>query len=118
MTLMADESVDGQIVDRLRSDGYTVLYVAEMNPGIRDEEILENGLHAAALLVTSDKGFGEPVFGQRRLTAGVVLFRLAGYPPEEKAEIVSRAFRDHGDTMVGAFSVVMASNVRIRRVPQ
>lgn len=32
MILLADESIDRQIVDRLREDGHTVLYVTEMDP--------------------------------------------------------------------------------------
>jgi len=37
MTFVADESVDGQIVGRLRQDGHTVWYVAELDPGIPDD---------------------------------------------------------------------------------
>ena len=39
MNLLADESVDKAIVDRLRSDDHTVLYVAEMYPGIDDDAV-------------------------------------------------------------------------------
>ena len=41
MNLLADESVDHQIVERLRRDGHEVLYVAEMEPGIPDNVVLE-----------------------------------------------------------------------------
>ena len=37
MNLLADESVDRQIVDRLRREGHAVRYVAEMEPGIPDD---------------------------------------------------------------------------------
>ena len=37
MKIVADESVDKQIVERLRDDGHDVLYVAELDPGIGDE---------------------------------------------------------------------------------
>ena len=37
MKFLADEFVDRQIVDRLRHDGHTVLYVAEMEPRISDQ---------------------------------------------------------------------------------
>ncbi len=40
MNILADESVDSPIVARLRRDGHQVGYVAEMNPGIADEEVL------------------------------------------------------------------------------
>lgn len=41
MNLVADEGVDRQIVDRLRQDGDQVFYVAEMQPGIPDEAVLD-----------------------------------------------------------------------------
>jgi len=40
MNVLADEGVDGPVVERLRHDGHVVLYIAEMEPGISDEEIL------------------------------------------------------------------------------
>lgn len=40
MNFVADESVDGAIVKRLRQDGHQVSYVAEMEPGISDEVVL------------------------------------------------------------------------------
>ena len=41
MNLLADEGVDKQIVVRLREEGYSVSYVAEMAPGISDDIVLE-----------------------------------------------------------------------------
>jgi hypothetical protein len=41
MSLLADEGVDKQIVVRLREEGYSVSYVAEMAPGISDDVVLE-----------------------------------------------------------------------------
>ena len=42
MRLLADEGVDAAIVTRLRSDGYDVVYVAELSPGITDEPCLNS----------------------------------------------------------------------------
>jgi len=36
MNFVADESVDRQIVERLRNDGHSVWYVAEMAPSISE----------------------------------------------------------------------------------
>ncbi len=41
MNFLADEGVDRPIVDRLRQDGYTILYVAEMAPSISDDAVLD-----------------------------------------------------------------------------
>ena len=115
MNLLADESVDRQIVERLRRDGHHVLYVAELDPGIADDIVLERATNANALLVTSDKDFGELIYRQGRLSSGVLLVRLAGLRPENKAATVSAAVERHTAELLGAFTVVSASAIRIRR---
>ena len=61
MNILADESVDQPIVNRLREDGHTVLYVAEMDPGISDEVVLQEANNREFLLLTADIDFGELV---------------------------------------------------------
>jgi hypothetical protein len=79
MNLLADESVDRQIVERLRQDGHEVLYVAEMEPGVPDDVLLKRANGISALLVIADKDFGELEFRDKQLTTdGVILLRLAG----------------------------------------
>jgi predicted nuclease of predicted toxin-antitoxin system len=115
MNLLADEGVDGPVVEQLRQDGHEVLYVAEMEPGIADEEILQIANEQRSLRVTTDKDFGEMVFHQNLLsTGGVMLTRLAGLSAERKAEIVSRAFHDREAEFPQAFSVISPGRVRIR----
>ena len=115
MNLVADESVDGPIVERLRTDGHAVLYVAEMRPGITDDEVLDRVNADETPLVTGDKDFGELVFRLHRVTHGVILIRLPGLSPLLKAAIVSGAIRSHGDDMLHAFTVISPGMTRIRR---
>lgn len=61
MNLLADESVDRQIVDRLRQDGHAVRYIAEMEPGVSDDTVLDLAYRESILLLTADKDFGELV---------------------------------------------------------
>ena len=97
MNFLADESVDHPIVERLRDDGHDVLAVAEMAPSIPDETVLAHANQREDLLVTADKDFGELVFRQHRVTAGVVLIRLAGLSAGAKAEIGAiEKRRSHG----------------------
>jgi predicted nuclease of predicted toxin-antitoxin system len=115
MNFLVDEGVDRQIVDKLRQDGHSVLYIAEMAPGIGDDEVLEMANEQGASLLTSDKDFGELVYRQGRLTAGVILIRLAGLSPIRKAEIVGSAIGQHSEELSTAFAVVTPATVRIRR---
>jgi len=89
MNFLADESIDRQIVSRLRQDGHIVQFVAEMRPGISDESVLDLANKDALLLLTADKDFGELIFRRRLLMHGIVLIRLAGLSPSHKAEVVS-----------------------------
>jgi predicted nuclease of predicted toxin-antitoxin system len=114
MNLLADESVDKPIVDRLRQDGHRVLYIAELEPGINDETVLQQANQDNALLLTADKDFGELVFRQGRVHAGVVLIRLSGLSLPAKASAVSSVFKAHSGELVNAFSVISPGNVRIR----
>ncbi len=116
MKILADESVDNKIVLRLRNDGHDVGYVAEMSPGIMDEEVLVLASDENTLLLTADKDFGELIFRQGYVKRGIVLYRLAGLSSQEKAEIVSSAIAEHADKLLSAFSVITEKAVRIRRV--
>lgn len=114
MNFLADEGVDFSVVQWLRRDGHEVLYVAEMAPGISDEKVLAAANDKNALLLTADKDFGELVYRLRRISAGVLLIRLAGLSPAAKAALVSSVVRDLGEKLVHAFTVVTPGVVRVR----
>jgi predicted nuclease of predicted toxin-antitoxin system len=80
MILLADESVDRPIVERLRQDAHDTMYVAELAPSISDDDVLKEANSQSALLLTEDKDFGELVYRLGRVHAGIVLIRLAGLP--------------------------------------
>ena len=114
MKIVADEGVDGPIVARLRQDGHEVDYVAQIEPGMSDDRVLSLANERRALLITTDNDFGELVVRQGRLNAGVLLLRLPGVSPSQKAEMVSGAVTAHGTEMQIAFSVITSKIVRIR----
>jgi predicted nuclease of predicted toxin-antitoxin system len=115
MNLLADESVDRSIVERLRQDGYDVLYVAEMAPSISDEAVLNEANALQAVLLTADKDFGELVYRQGRIHFGVILIRLGGVSSDAKAAIVFTAVHDRGAELLDSFSMVTPATVRVRR---
>ena len=118
MNFLADEGVDRQIVERLRRDSYEVIYVAEIEASISDEQVLGMANEKNALLITADKDFGEMVFHQNLLTVGgVILLRLAGLSPERKAEIISKVIESRREELPNAFSVISAGKVRVRQRP-
>ena len=118
MNFVADEDIDRQVVERLRQDGHEILYVAEMEPSVSDEDVLKRANEKGALLITSDKDFGEMVFHQNLLTiGGVILLRLSGLSPARKAEIASKVIESRSADLPNAFSVISPGRVRIRQRP-
>jgi predicted nuclease of predicted toxin-antitoxin system len=59
LNFLADESIDQQIVLRLREEGHSVWDVAEAEPGVSDESILKKANEEQMVLLTADKDFGE-----------------------------------------------------------
>jgi predicted nuclease of predicted toxin-antitoxin system len=111
---IADENIDKPIVETLRKSGYIVLYVLEMEPGITDEQVILRANKEGALLLTSDRDFGEIVFRQGRTIHGVILTRLAGLPIQKKSEIVLKAIRKYEKDLYGNFIVINPNLIRIR----
>ena len=95
MKLVADEGVDKPIVDALRTAGFDVLYILETNQGADDEFILNLANEQQRILLTQDKDFGELVFRLKNVHYGVVLIRLNGYIPLDKATIIVNVFQLH-----------------------
>lgn len=115
MNLLADESIEQQIVDSLRQDGHSVYFVTRMEPGIDDEQVLQRANERNALLITGDKDFGEMVYRQGLVHNGVILVRLGALQPEIKGEITAAAVRDREFDLQNAFTVISPGAVRIRR---
>lgn len=115
LTFVADENVDRAVIARMRELGFVVRSIAELEPSCTDEEVLMFASSSQAVLITADKDFGELVYRQQRASAGVMLSRLAGLRPAEKAMVVLNVVAEQRTELVRAFTVVSAAGVRIRR---
>lgn len=114
MKFVADEGIERQVVKRLRRENHDVLYVAEMEPGRPDDDVLFSAMSDGAVLLTNDKDFGELVYRQGRASSGVVLIRLAGLSADTKAAFVAKAVAEHADELCG-FTVISPGMVRVRK---
>ncbi len=115
MKIVADESIDRQIVELLRADGHEVLFIAETEPGVEDEVVLARSREQDAILLTADKDFGELVFRQHLLHTGILLIRLAGLRPDAKAQLVASEVDRHAEALRRGFSVLTTRAFRVRR---
>ncbi len=116
MRIVADESVPAFLVERLRADGHTVMFIAEIAPGAQDPDVLARALVEASILLTADKDFGELVVRLGLKSRGVALCRLSGLTEGAQCEAVSAAFRLWGEDLFDALSVIGPGVVRIRPI--
>ena len=100
----------------LRAAGHSVLFIAEISPGIEDAEVLGIARREQALLLTADKDFGELVFRNRETHAGILLIRSLDETSENAANTVT-AIEQYGPDLLNRFSVLMGRAQRIRIVP-
>lgn len=90
MRLLADESVDGTVVARLRADGHEVAWIAEDAAGSPDDAVLARAFVEGVVLISADKDFGELVYRHRRPHNGrPAATACSDDPPEETGEEVS-----------------------------
>ncbi len=115
-TIVADESVDGRIVQLFQELGYHVISIAKVYPGISDSAVIEVALQRSGYIITEDKDFGdELVFKAPYLKVPTLLLRLSGISIEEKKMPISFIFKHHSNEIKESFSVLSAHKLRMRK---
>ena len=117
LSFLADENVEMDIVDRLKSLGHNTVHASELSAGRPDTAVLQDAAQAGQVLITNDKDFGELVFRKHYRSSGVILVRLPGRPPSTKARLVAQAVQRYSGELLGAFVVIGPRTVRLRRMP-
>jgi predicted nuclease of predicted toxin-antitoxin system len=117
MHIVVDECVTDVTAEELRRiEGTQLTLISEISARARDEDVLQLALAEYALLVTVDKDFGELVVRYRLPTTGVLLCRTAQMPLRAEAELIRKTIQDHGEELLGTFSVLTPRNLRIRLI--
>ncbi|MEQ1666622.1 MAG: DUF5615 family PIN-like protein [Bdellovibrionales bacterium] len=114
MKIVADESLDFNIVQALRDEGFEVWAVIEQDPSIKDPQVLRTAFDQKALLLTEDKDFGELVVRLRLPHHGILLLRLGGFEPAFKIPLVLNALQKHFSEISSNFAVLNERKLRIR----
>ena len=115
MRILADENMDGMIVDWLRSQGHDVLFVMESMRGAGDDEILSRANIEGRVVLTKDMDFGEMVFFDKLESRGIILLQL-----QSRAQSGWQSFKQDGIEIAqhagDSFVVVTEDRLRIRRI--
>lgn len=118
MKLLADENIDAGIVGWLREQGHDVLWQTELDAGASDQAVVERAIAERRILVTFDPDFGERVFRNREVIAGVVLLRIQADSAHGLLDVFREAWPRVADRAAGCFVVATNRRIRVRQLPQ
>jgi predicted nuclease of predicted toxin-antitoxin system len=114
MKLLADENIEGVVVEHLRRAGHDVIYVAETMPGSSDDVVIACANREGRLLITADKDFGDALVRQQKIGHGLLLLRLAGCLNSEKANIVAAVIEKYQVELTSCIGVLTPKAFRLR----
>jgi predicted nuclease of predicted toxin-antitoxin system len=114
MLLVADESVDFGIIQRLRKKGISVISISEEISGIKDSDVLAIAFKNKCILITEDKDFGELTYRLKLKHYGILLIRLGELPRDERIKLAIELVENHHDELLNNFSVLNKRGVRIK----
>lgn len=115
-TIIADESIDGRIIQLLQGMGYILISIAKVSPGLSDNEVIEMAKQNRGYIITEDKDFGDLlIFKAPHLKVPTLLLRLSGLSIDEKKLRLRNTLMDYNRELVESFSVLSPHKLRIRR---
>ena len=115
LKLLMDVGVSKAAEEWMRSEGYDVLTVREIDPCMPDIDILSLAVAEQRILVTMDKDFGELVYHSGQTHAGVLLLRMEEATGAEKIAAIRQILANYVDKLVGHFCVYQNQRLRLRR---
>jgi len=113
---LADENIPRRAILYLRDKGLDIRSVAEENPGLMDEKILEQARETGRILLTFDRDYGHLIFCLKKGVPGLVYFHFVPRYPEECAELLWEVL-SQGLSLEGYFTVIERDRVRQRPLP-
>ena len=112
MKFLADVNIEKSLVDEVRGMGYDIIWVADVDRYLDDMSVFKMAKKSNRILLTNDKDFGEIVFRQKLVPAGVVLFRIKGQDAGEKGALLKKLLAAHKEKIAGHFVVVAKDKLR------
>jgi predicted nuclease of predicted toxin-antitoxin system len=119
MRFLFDQSADFRLIAPLRQLGHDVSAISRDYPhSLADEEVMAIARREQRILVVADRDFGELIFHQGLVHAGVVFFRLPGAPLQTKIDQLNSVLEHHADELArGEFLVVTPGQIRVAGHP-
>jgi predicted nuclease of predicted toxin-antitoxin system len=110
---LADVNVEKPVVDYLFKQSYDIKWIPDYDCEMFDEELLQMANEEQRILITNDKGFGDLVIMQKKLSVGAILFRVKGQGSQEKIKLVRKLLMGYRDKLLNHYVIISKTKVRL-----
>ncbi|MGC9348114.1 MAG: DUF5615 family PIN-like protein [Anaerolineae bacterium] len=114
MKFLVDHNVGRGVAQALASDGYDVIFIGDVDPHMRDTDILEWAVRDHRILITQDHDFGTLVYHSGLPHAGVLFLRMGEARRSERIAVLHWILEQHAADLPNHFSTYEHGRLRIR----
>ncbi|QTA38472.1 DUF5615 family PIN-like protein [Thermosipho ferrireducens] len=113
MKFITDENIPKSIETFLKNLGYNVESIRNICKGATDDEVMKLTAEHLAILVTSDKDFGELVFRFGEKIPGIILLRVNDILKSQ--ELLKKVLKEQKE-LTNKFIVITEKGYKIRKM--
>ena len=112
---LVDMGVSKKVEEWLSTNDYDIKAVRNIDPRMKDKDVLKLAVTEKRMLITMDKDFGELVFNSGFDHSGILLLRLEDAKSDEKVKILQEILLKYEDKLESNFCVYQHGKLRIRK---
>jgi predicted nuclease of predicted toxin-antitoxin system len=116
MKFLVDECTGNGVAEWLSRQGYDVVSILKVSPGISDDEVLSRAFRESRILITMDKDFGDMVFRNKKNHCGIVLLRLESWHLQSKISVIESMLTHYANELEGNFIVLTEQSIRVVQI--
>ena len=113
MKFLADVNVEKGVVEYLLEKNYDIKWIPDYNCEMSDEDLLHLAHIENRIIVTNDKDFGELIYLQKKISNGIILFRVKGQKSEEKVNLIKYLLENYGEKILNHYIVITEDKIRV-----
>lgn len=113
LKVIVDERTGPAVAQWLIDRGFETISIFDTFRGSQDIDILTMAIKSGSIIITNDKDFGEMVFKENLNHKGIILLRLSNERSWHKIEVLEKLFNTNLAELIGNFTVVTDTTIRI-----
>ena len=112
---IVDMGVSKKVEEWLSTNDYDIKAVRDIDPKMKDCDVLNYAVTENRMVITMDKDFGELVFNSGLDHSGVLLLRLEDAKSDEKVKTIQEILIKYEDKLKNNFCVYQHGKLRIKK---